>query len=195
MNICSVGIIGAGQMGNGIMQICAAAGHRVVICDISPRAVESGLAAVSLSCSRAVAKGKMTEAAREALVKRIIEFTDLNTLAHADFIIEAATENLELKLRILKEVDLVAKATAIITTNTSSLSITNLAAAMTRPAQFLGLHFLTRFLPWTSLKSFAVCSPTVRQWMRLPFFRANLVRHLLPLKILPALPSTGCFPR
>ncbi len=141
MNIYSVGIVGAGQMGNGIAQICAAAGHHVIICDLNNKTVENGLAAISSSCSHAVAKRKMTEAVREAVVGRIVGTTDLNTFAQADFIIEAATENLERKLRILKSVDPIAKAAAIIATNTSSISITKLAAAMTRPAQFLGLHF------------------------------------------------------
>lgn len=141
MNIQTVGIIGAGQMGSGIAQVCASAGLHIIIRDINDIAVERGIAAVTYSCSRAVEKGKMTEADKEAVLGRITGTTDLSALAQADLIVEAATENRELKLCILKEVDAIAKATAIIATNTSSISITKLAAAMTRPKQFIGLHF------------------------------------------------------
>jgi 3-hydroxybutyryl-CoA dehydrogenase len=141
MNIKTIGIVGAGQMGSGIAQACAAAGFNVILRDINDAAVQRGLTGIAALLERAVDKGKMTAEEKIAVLGRIGGTTEMNRLSDADFLIEAATENLELKLRILKELDGLAKAGTIIATNTSSISITKLAAAMSRPQQFVGMHF------------------------------------------------------
>jgi 3-hydroxybutyryl-CoA dehydrogenase len=141
MNIKTIGIVGAGQMGSGIAQACAAAGFNVILRDINDAAVQRGLTGIAALLERAVEKGKMTAEEKIAVLGRIGGTTEMNRLSDADFLIEAATENLELKLRILKELDGLAKPGTIIATNTSSISITKLAAAMSRPQQFVGMHF------------------------------------------------------
>jgi 3-hydroxybutyryl-CoA dehydrogenase len=139
--IGSVGIIGAGTMGNGIAQISAAAGINVVMVDISDAAVARGLSTVGDSLDRLVKKEKMTGADREATLKRITATTDKTKLAACDLVIEAATENEELKVKILKDLCATLKPQALVATNTSSISITKLAAATDRPDRFIGMHF------------------------------------------------------
>jgi 3-hydroxybutyryl-CoA dehydrogenase len=136
-----VGVIGAGTMGNGIAQVCAAAGLQVVMTDISETAVQRGLATVGSSLERLVKKEKMSAADREAALGRIIGTTDRAKLSACDLVIEAATENEELKLKILKELGAVLNPRALIATNTSSISITKLATATDRPDRFIGMHF------------------------------------------------------
>jgi 3-hydroxybutyryl-CoA dehydrogenase len=136
-----VGVIGAGTMGNGIAQVCAAAGVQVVMTDISDAAVQRGLATVGSSLERLVKKEKMSAADREAALGRILGTTDKAKLANCDLVIEAATENEELKLKILKDLSSALNARAIIATNTSSISITKLATATDRPDRFIGMHF------------------------------------------------------
>ena len=137
----TVGIIGAGTMGNGIAQISAAAGLPVVMVDISDAAVARGLATVNGSLDRLVKKEKMTDADRNAAIARITGTTDRAKLASCDLVIEAATENEELKLKILKDVCPILRPQALIATNTSSISITKLATATDRPDRFIGMHF------------------------------------------------------
>jgi 3-hydroxybutyryl-CoA dehydrogenase len=139
--IQTVGIIGAGTMGNGIAQICAAAGLSVVMVDISDAAVSRGLATVGGSLERLVKKEKMSAADREATLKRITGTTDRAKLADCDLVIEAATENEELKVKILKDLCAGLSPRTLIATNTSSISITKLAAATDRPDRFIGMHF------------------------------------------------------
>jgi 3-hydroxybutyryl-CoA dehydrogenase len=139
--IDSVGIIGAGTMGNGIAQVCATAGLSVVMIDISEAAVARGVATVGNSLDRLVKKEKMTGAEREASLARIQATTEKAKLASCDLVIEAATENEELKVKILKDLCTTLPAPALIATNTSSISITKLAAATDRPDRFIGMHF------------------------------------------------------
>ena len=136
-----VGVIGAGTMGNGIAQVCAAAGLQVVMTDISDAAVQRGLATVGSSLERLVKKEKMSTADREAALGRILGTTDKAKLANCDLVIEAATENEDLKLKILKDLSSGLNPRAIIATNTSSISITKLATATDRPDRFIGMHF------------------------------------------------------
>jgi 3-hydroxybutyryl-CoA dehydrogenase len=136
-----VGIIGAGTMGNGIAQVCAASGLKVVMVDISDAAVQRGLATVGNSLDRLVKKEKMTAADRDAALSRINATTDKAKLSDCDLVIEAATENEELKLKILKDLCATLKPQALIATNTSSISITKLATATDRPDRFIGMHF------------------------------------------------------
>ncbi|MHC4055383.1 3-hydroxybutyryl-CoA dehydrogenase [Bradyrhizobium sp. 25ACV] len=139
--IQTVGIIGAGTMGNGIAQICAAAGLSVVMVDISDAAVNRGLSTVGGSLERLVKKEKMSAADREAALKRITGTTDRAKLADCDLVIEAATENEELKVKILKDLCATLSPRTLLATNTSSISITKLAAATDRPDRFIGMHF------------------------------------------------------
>jgi 3-hydroxybutyryl-CoA dehydrogenase len=137
----TVGIIGAGTMGNGIAQVSAAAGLGVVMVDISDAAVARGVANVGASLERLVKKEKMTPADREATMSRILATTDKGKLAECDLVIEAATENEDLKVKILKDLCATLRPQGLIATNTSSISITRLAAATDRPDRFVGMHF------------------------------------------------------
>jgi 3-hydroxybutyryl-CoA dehydrogenase len=137
----TVGIIGAGTMGNGIAQVSAAAGLGVTMVDISEAAVARGLAAVGSSLDRLVKKEKMSAADREAAMSRILATTDKAKLATCDLVIEAATENEELKIKILKDLCATLQPRGLVATNTSSISITKLAAATDRPDRFIGMHF------------------------------------------------------
>ncbi|WP_426614559.1 3-hydroxybutyryl-CoA dehydrogenase [Bradyrhizobium sp. McL0616] len=139
--IQTVGIIGAGTMGNGIAQISAAAGLSIVMVDISDAAVSRGVATVGGSLERLVKKEKMSAADREATLKRITGTTDRAKLADCDLVIEAATENEELKVKILKDLCATLSPRTLLATNTSSISITKLAAATDRPDRFIGMHF------------------------------------------------------
>jgi len=136
-----VGIIGAGTMGNGIAQVCAAAGLSVIMVDISDAAVSRGLATIGASLDRLVNKDKLSAADRDVTVARITGTTDNAKLASCDLVIEAATENEELKVKILKDVCASLKPSGLVATNTSSISITKLAAATDRPDRFIGMHF------------------------------------------------------
>lgn len=141
MDMQQVGVIGAGTMGNGIAQVCAVAGLQVRMVDVSEQAVQRGIKTVSGSLARLVAKDKLSEADSAAALGRIAGATDYAVLAQADIVIEAATENIELKLRILRQVDGLVAPGTIVATNTSSISITQLAAVVQNPQRFIGMHF------------------------------------------------------
>ena len=141
MTIRSVGIIGAGTMGHGIAQACAVAGLQAVMVDITDAAVDKGRAAVATSLERLVKKDKLTAADREAALGRIQGSTRYEDLQATQIVIEAATESEDLKLRILKQADALLPPEVILASNTSSISITKLAAATTRPGRFIGMHF------------------------------------------------------
>ena len=141
MSITTVGIIGAGTMGNGIAQACAVKGIKVVMVDISEAAVQKGLATVSGSLDRLIKKEKITQADKDAALACIQTSTSYDDLKATQLVIEAATENYELKLKILKQVDGIVGPDVIIASNTSSISITKLAAATSRDDKFIGMHF------------------------------------------------------
>ncbi|WP_353134394.1 3-hydroxybutyryl-CoA dehydrogenase [Limnohabitans sp.] len=141
MSIQTVGIIGAGTMGNGIAQACAVSGVNVVMVDISDAAVAKGLATVSGSLDRLIKKEKITEADKAAALARITISTSYDDLQVAQLVIEAATENFDLKVKIVKQLDAMLAPEAIIASNTSSISITKLAAVTTRADRFIGMHF------------------------------------------------------
>ncbi|KWR91236.1 3-hydroxybutyryl-CoA dehydrogenase [Cupriavidus sp. IDO] len=141
MAIRTVGIVGAGTMGNGIAQACAVAGLNVVMVDISDAAVQKGVAAVSGSLDRLIKKEKISEADKAAALARIKGSTSYDDLKATDIVIEAATENFDLKVKILKQIDGIVGENVIIASNTSSISITKLAAVTARPDRFIGMHF------------------------------------------------------
>ena len=136
-----VGVIGAGTMGNGIAQACAVVGLPAVMVDVDETAVARGTRTIAGSLDRLVKKEKLTVDERDAALACVRGSTAYGDLADCDLVIEAATENLELKLKILRQVDALAKPGALIASNTSSISITTLAAVTSRPASFLGVHF------------------------------------------------------
>ncbi|RQR27567.1 3-hydroxybutyryl-CoA dehydrogenase [Burkholderia sp. Bp9142] len=141
MGINKVAVIGAGTMGNGIAQVCAAAGFNVVVVDVSDEALQRGAAAISDSLDRLVKKHKLTVSDKQEILGRVSTTTRYSALSDVDLVIEAATENETLKIRIIKEIDAIVGANAIIATNTSSISITKLAASTARPERFIGMHF------------------------------------------------------
>ncbi|MBP2310394.1 3-hydroxybutyryl-CoA dehydrogenase [Azospirillum melinis] len=140
--IKKIGIIGAGQMGSGIAQVCAQAGYAVTLSDISEAALEKSLAGISRNFDRQIQKGKLSETDKTAALGRIVTGTDLSIFGDCDLVVEAATENEALKRDLLKKLVPHLKPEALIATNTSSISITRLAAATDRPAKFMGMHFM-----------------------------------------------------
>lgn len=141
-NIKKIGVVGAGQMGNGIVQVVAEQNFKVVMFDINTIALDKGLATISSSLDRLIKKGTLTEESKKTLLKNISVTTSLDDLKDCDFVIEAATENIDLKLKIFKDLDAVVKSEAILATNTSSISITKIAAVTSRPTQICGMHFM-----------------------------------------------------
>ncbi len=140
-SIQTVGIIGAGTMGNGIAQACATCGIDVVMVDINQAAVDKGLATVSGSLDRLIKKEKLAADQKTAALARIKTSTEMRALVGSQLVIEAATENETLKVQILQQLDQLLPADTLIASNTSSISITKLAAATSRPNQFIGMHF------------------------------------------------------
>lgn len=141
MSIKTIGIIGAGTMGNGIAQSCAMSGFATVMLDINDAALGKGMATISKSLDRLIKKEKVTEEEKSAIVGRIKTTTDMNDMSRVDLVIEAATENEGLKLKIIRDIEKVIAPQTIIASNTSSISITHMAAATSRPDRFVGLHF------------------------------------------------------
>jgi len=141
MNLQNIGVIGAGTMGNGIAQICAVAGINVTLLDISAGALEKALATVGKNLDRQVSKGILSEPQKHTALGKIRTSTDYASLANAQWVIEAATENLELKRRVLQQIAAHVDEQCVIASNTSSLSITELAAGVNAPERFIGLHF------------------------------------------------------
>ncbi len=137
-----IGVIGAGQMGNGIVQVTASKNLKVVMFDINSGALDKGLTIIAGSCDRMIKKGTFTEEAKKTLLSHIAVTTNLSDLKDCDFIVEAATENIDLKLKIFKDLDSIVKPSAILATNTSSISITKIAASTSRPSQVCGMHFM-----------------------------------------------------
>ncbi len=141
MAINKVGIVGAGTMGNGIAQAFSVAGINVTMTDISDSAIQRGLSTISGSLDRLIKKDKLTAEQKAAALALIATSTDTASLGDCDLIVEAATENEALKIKIFRQLDELAKPDAILASNTSSISITKLAAATGRPQQVIGLHF------------------------------------------------------
>lgn len=141
MKITTVGIIGAGTMGNGIAQACAVSGMKVVMVDISDAAVDKGIATVTASLERLLKKEKISATDKTQALARIHGSSNYDDLKSAELIIEAATENYDLKVKILKQIDALVAPEVLIASNTSSISITKLAAVTQRADRFIGMHF------------------------------------------------------
>jgi 3-hydroxybutyryl-CoA dehydrogenase len=137
-----IGVVGAGQMGNGIAHVCSLAGYRVVLADLSEDRVKAGLATIDGNMARQTASGRITEADRKAAMGRIEPAASLDGLGDVDLAIESVTENETVKRKIYTDLCPLLKPDAILATNTSSISITRLAAATDRPERFIGVHFM-----------------------------------------------------
>ncbi|NMH73815.1 3-hydroxybutyryl-CoA dehydrogenase [Bacillus sp. RO2] len=142
MTIQKVMVIGAGQMGSGIAQVCAMAGYDVYMNDLKQEFLERGIAGITKNLSRSVEKGRMTEDEKAAVLGRLQTTTTLEDAKHVDIVIEAAVENMDIKKKIFSELDQHALAHTILATNTSSLPITEIAAATGRPEKVIGMHFM-----------------------------------------------------
>lgn len=142
MSFKFVGVVGAGQMGNGIAQVVASKGIAVVMYDINQAALEKGIATIGSSCDRLIKKQAMTMDQKKDVLSRIKTSTDLTSLKLCDCVIEAATENIDLKLKIFEDLDGICQPSAILCTNTSSISITKIAAVTKRPEKVAGMHFM-----------------------------------------------------
>ncbi len=137
-----IAVIGAGQMGNGIAHVCAVAGHDVTMIDVSQAALDKAKGTIDKNLDRQVKKGALDETAKAAAMARIATATSLEAMAGAAFVIEAATENVELKHTLFADMDRLATAGAILATNTSSISITEIAGRVKRPDAVIGMHFM-----------------------------------------------------
>jgi 3-hydroxybutyryl-CoA dehydrogenase len=142
MDVKTIMVIGAGQMGSGIAQVCAMAGYDVFLHDINQQQIDKGLANIEKLLSRQVEKGKMTEEEKAATLSRLTPSTDLQNAAQVDLVIEAVVENMDVKTKLFAELDQIAPPHAILATNTSSLPITEIAAATKRPEKVIGMHFM-----------------------------------------------------
>lgn len=140
--IRTVAVLGAGTMGNGIAHVCARSGYEVILRDVKREILDRAISTISANLDREVKKGKITEQDKPQTLARIHRCTDISEIAAADFAVEAVPEQIELKTRVLKEADAVLRARAILASNTSSISITSLAAQTTRPERFIGMHFM-----------------------------------------------------
>jgi len=141
MAIQRVGVIGAGTMGNGIAHVFARSGYEVVLCDLEPKFLDRALAVIAKNLDREVAKAKITEAQKSDALERIVTATDLAQLAACDFILEAASEKLDVKSELFRALDRICRRDIILASNTSSISITKLAATTARPQKVIGMHF------------------------------------------------------
>ncbi|PIV23627.1 MAG: 3-hydroxybutyryl-CoA dehydrogenase [Deltaproteobacteria bacterium CG03_land_8_20_14_0_80_45_14] len=142
MEIKTIGVVGAGQMGNGIVQVAAHSGYRVIMSDIADSFVQKGLTTISKNLGRMVEKGKIPPQKKDEIMGRIKGTIQVKDMVDADFVVEAATENESLKLNIFKELDQVCRKEIVLSSNTSSISITKIASATQRPSQVIGMHFM-----------------------------------------------------
>ena len=141
MEIKAIGVLGAGSMGNGIAQVAAQAGYKVVMRDIEDRFVENGLKAIDKFLAKSVEKGKMTGDQKKEILARIKGTTRMEDLRDVDFVIEAVFEDLELKKSVFKQLDELTRPQVLLTTNTSSMSVTEIAMSTKRPEKVAGMHF------------------------------------------------------
>jgi 3-hydroxybutyryl-CoA dehydrogenase len=140
--IKKIGVIGAGTMGNGIAQVFAQSGFDVHLCDAVPAALDRAKAGIEKSLAKFVEKGKLTAADRDAALGRLTSGSDLDALADVDYVVEAIAESIEAKIALFKRLDAITRPDVLLTSNTSSISITTLGAATTRPDKVLGMHFM-----------------------------------------------------
>ena len=141
-SIKTVAVLGSGTMGNGIAHVFARAGYSVILRDVEERFLQRGMETIAKNLDREVKKGKLTEAEKPAVLARLKPVTDISAIAGADFVVEAVPEKLEIKRAVLTEADRLLRPEVILTSNTSSISVTTLAAMTRRPERFVGMHFM-----------------------------------------------------
>jgi 3-hydroxybutyryl-CoA dehydrogenase len=141
MSIERVGIIGAGTMGNGIAHLFARCGFEVLLCDVEQRFLDRGLETIGENLDRELARNKITAADKAAALKRIVPVLERSQFANCDFVVEAATEKFEIKAEIFRDLDRICRPEILLASNTSSISITRLAAVTARPEKIIGMHF------------------------------------------------------
>ena len=141
-SIKTVAVLGAGTMGNGIAHVFARAGYEVILRDVEERFLRRGMETIAKNLDREVKKGKLTEAEKPAVLLRLKPVTDMGTIAAADFVVEAVPEKIEIKRAVLTEADQLLRPEVILASNTSSISMTTLAAMTKRPGRFVGMHFM-----------------------------------------------------
>jgi 3-hydroxybutyryl-CoA dehydrogenase len=141
-SIQTIGVLGAGTMGNGIAHVFARSGYKVILRDVEQRFLDRGLDSISKNLDREIKKGKLAETEKPAVLARLIPVTDLSVVANADFVVEAVPEKLEIKRAVLTEADAVLRPEVILASNTSSIAMTTLAALTKRPDRFVGMHFM-----------------------------------------------------
>jgi 3-hydroxybutyryl-CoA dehydrogenase len=170
MDIRTVGVLGAGTMGNGIAHVFARSGYDVVLCDIEQRFLDRALATISKNLEREVAKNKLSSEEREAALQRIRPVLDRQRLAACDFVVEAATEQFEVKAGLFRELDSICRAEIVLASNTSSISITKIAGLTRRPEKVIGMHFFNP-VPMMKLveviRGLATCDETFKVVMDL----------------------------
>lgn len=142
MKFEKVGVLGTGQMGAGIAQVAAASGCEVLMADINLEIVEKAKVGIEKRLSKAVGKGKMEQAVADGILAKLVSVSSVSDFKDVDIAIEAATENIDLKLKLFKNMDEICKKEAVLATNTSSISITIMAAATSRPEKVVGMHFM-----------------------------------------------------
>lgn len=138
----TIGVIGAGQMGNGIAHVAAQSGYKAIMMDVNPASLEKAMATITKNMDRQVEKGKLSAEAKDAALANLSTVTKMADLSHCDLVVEAATENEEVKKKIFRELDDVLNPAGMLASNTSSISITRLAAVTKRPEKFIGMHFM-----------------------------------------------------
>ena len=141
MAIERVGVVGAGTMGNGIAHVFAASGHQVLLCDVEQKFLDRGLATITKNLDRELAKNKITEGQKSETLKRIESTLERGRLAQCDFVVEAASEKLDIKSELFRDLDRICRPEVILASNTSSISITKLGAVTRRPQKVIGMHF------------------------------------------------------
>ena len=141
MAIERVGVVGAGTMGNGIAHVFAASGHQVLLCDVEQKFLDRGLATITKNLDRELAKSKITQAQKSETLKRIESTLERGRLAQCDFVVEAASEKLDIKSELFRDLDRICRPEVILASNTSSISITKLGAVTRRPQKVIGMHF------------------------------------------------------
>ena len=140
--IRTVAILGAGTMGNGIAHVFARSGYNVILRDVDARFLDSAMGTIAKNLDREIKKGKITESDKSGIVGRIHATTEMAEISRADFAVEAVPERVDLKLSVLQEADKLLRPEAILASNTSSISVTTLAASTSRPDRFVGMHFM-----------------------------------------------------
>ncbi len=164
MDIKTIGVLGAGVMGNGIAQVASMAGYNVILRDIEDRFVEGGIKNIDKFLAKTVEKGKMSADDKAAIMGRIKGTTDMGAMKDADFVVEVVVEIMDIKKKVPAELDEITKPDVILSSNTSSMSLTEMATATKRPDKVVGMHFFTPFPPRSSSRSSAASRQVTQPW-------------------------------